>query len=87
MATSTSKKSCIYSAQGELRCCDSKDRTCYHDFLHPQQSTVADKTLLVEKFTKNAPFFTETNERGDAKFEPVGMTSGYVDQFANLSRS
>jgi hypothetical protein len=84
---SSSKKACIYSAQGEMRCCDNNDKSCYHETFWMEQvkqnqksQPSEEKKSIVEAFTKNAPLFEE-KKSDSSTFEPVGVSSTFIDQF------
>lgn len=83
---SGTKKTCMFSSQGEFRCCDPADTACFYDIpvSLPQEkpkSYAPNKppASVVEKFTNKAPLF-ENFENG----EPVGLASGFVGQFQSL---
>lgn len=80
-----SDKTCMYTTQGELRCCPSNDQSCFYDFGSPVSQTVTKKQMFenpivvdeqkrsaVEKFTKNAPHFEYFQN------DPAGLMSGYI---------
>lgn len=92
---SDSKKACMFSSQGEFKCCDASDTACFYDIpvgaprhaaaaqgVQQERASYAPNkpvASVIEKFTKGAPLF-ENFENG----EPVGIASGFVGQFQSL---
>lgn len=79
-----SDKTCMYTTQGELRCCPTNEPSCFYDFGSPATNNATKKQMfdrpvvideqrrVVEKFTKNAPSFEYFQN------DPAGMLSGYI---------
>lgn len=92
---SDSKKACMFSSQGEFKCCDPSDTACFYDIpvgirnrplpQNVQQERPASyapnkpSAAVIEKFTKNAPLFEKFENN-----EPVGIASGFIGQFQSL---
>lgn len=77
-------KVCMYTTQGELRCCPKNEPSCFYDFAAPSMVTknqiiesvkkpvVIDEQSLLEKFTKHAPAFEYFQN------QPAGLMSGII---------